>query len=114
MRARMTGRAVMGLRVRAGAVGVVLALALAVPAVAGDFADGDAGGPDLWRVVGVPAGDTLAVRSGPGRANGVVARVEEGARLANLGCRRTTAGRWCKVRTPAGVTGWSYGRYLRE
>lgn len=114
MRAGLTGAEEGWRRMGTGALGVALALALAVPAMAGDFADGDAGGPDLWRVVGVPAGDTLAVRSGPGRTNGVVARVEEGARLANLGCRRTAAGRWCKVRTPAGATGWSYGRYLRE
>lgn len=101
-------------RLRAGAIGTLLALMLAVPAVAGDFADGDAGGPDQWRVVGLSAGDTLAVRAAPGRSHAVVARAGEGAQLANLGCRRTSAGRWCKVRTTAGVTGWAYGRYLRE
>lgn len=114
MRAKTTGAGTLRRRVRAGSLGAVLALGLALPALAGEFADSDSGGPDLWRVVGVPAGDTLAVRSGPGRAHAVVARAAEGARLANLGCRRSAAGRWCKVRTADGATGWAHGRYLRE
>lgn len=114
MGARMTGNGAIGRRLRAGALGAGLALGLALPVMAGDFADSDAGGPDQWRVVGVPAGDTLAVRAGPGRSHAAVGRAGEGERLANLGCRRTAAGRWCKVRTSSGVTGWAYGRYLRE
>lgn len=86
------------------------------PPPSDDFADGEAGGPDFWTVSGLTPGDRLNVRRGPSRAERVVATFRNGAVLANLGCRRIDAQRWCKVQNPdfANQTGWANGRYLRE
>ncbi len=81
-----------------------------------DFADGLTGGPDEWRVVGVPPGDFLNIRSKPFSNAPVLARVPNGTRLANGGCRIVDAARWCMVdlRGGSGISGWASGRYLRE
>ncbi len=87
-----------------------------VPPPSDDFTDGEAGGPDYWAVSGLTAGEKLNVRRGPSRAERVVATFRNGAVLANLGCRRVDAQRWCKVQNPdfANQAGWANGRYLRE
>ncbi len=73
-------------------------------------------GPDSWVVSGLPAGDTLNVRTEPSTQGQVVARLQAGARVANLGCRQVGQARWCQIRTSGGVqvTGWVNARYLRE
>jgi hypothetical protein len=89
---------------------------VAPPPPAGDFADGDAGGPDFWVVYGLTAGDRLNMRRGPSAAERVIATFPSGKILKNLGCRRTEAQRWCKVQNPSAPlqTGWVNGRFLRE
>jgi hypothetical protein len=81
-----------------------------------DFADGLAGGPDFWEVSGVPAGDTLNLRAGPGAHERVVGELGNGAVMRNLGCRRSGAQRWCQVAEleDPGARGWVAGQYLRE
>lgn len=75
----------------------------------------EADGPDFWAVTGVPAGDTLNVRSGPGTSNPVIARAQNGQVFRNLGCRMTGSTRWCEVETRDGaLRGWVSGHYLRE
>ncbi|WP_347310733.1 SH3 domain-containing protein [Defluviimonas sp. SAOS-178_SWC] len=73
------------------------------------------GGPDFWVMTGVPAGDTLNMRSGPGTGYGVIARAQNGQIFRNLGCRGSGNSRWCDVETKSGsVRGWVSGRYLQE
>lgn len=75
-----------------------------------------AGGPDVWRVAGLPRGDTLNVRQAPNTRSTVLATLREGARVRNLGCQMSGQTRWCLIRTTTGadVTGYVAGRYLRE
>lgn len=80
----------------------------------GDFADGDAGGPDQWVVVGVPPGDRLNVRLVPNPGALVVDRLKNGAVVANKGCRRDGGARWCRIKTAKGSKGWVNGGFLRE
>ncbi|MFO1033783.1 MAG: SH3 domain-containing protein [Hyphomicrobiales bacterium] len=82
----------------------------------GDYADGNAGGPDNWVVAGVPPGDRLNVRVAPRASAVTVARLRNGSVLRNLGCRFANGSRWCRVALGAdtGIRGWVNGRYLRE
>ncbi|NHB75520.1 SH3 domain-containing protein [Rhodobacter calidifons] len=77
---------------------------------------GGGSGPDFYVVRGLPAGDTLNVRTRPSTQGDVIARLSEGARVRNLGCEQSGQTRWCKIRSTGGVevTGWVNGRYLRE
>ena len=77
---------------------------------------GGATGPDFYVVRGLPAGDTLNVRTSPSTQGEVIARLSEGARVRNLGCEQSGQTRWCRIRTTGGVevTGWVNARYLRE
>ena len=86
------------------------------PVVQGDFADGLMGGPDFWGVSGLQPGDTLNLRAGPTTGAAVLARLDQGTSLRNLGCRMTEGQRWCQVKTAGGVavTGWVAGAYLVE
>lgn len=80
------------------------------PAPGGDFADRNAGGPDWWEVTGVASNDTLKIRSGPSASAQIVATVQNGARLRNLGCQMNGATRWCQVERPNGTKrGWAAG-----
>lgn len=82
----------------------------------GDYADGDAGGPDNWVVKGVPPGDRLNIRTAPSSGAPVVARLRNGTVVQNLGCRTRNGSRWCKVSPgiDSGIRGWVNGRFLRE
>ncbi len=79
-----------------------------------DFADALTGGPDYWEVVGVPAGDRLAVRETPSPRGKLVTQVGNTAVMKNLGCRNQRGQRWCQVGDGAGRRGWVNGIYLRE
>ena len=81
-----------------------------------DFADGDAGGPDRWIVVGVPAGDALNIRVAPNSSSRIVARLNNRTILRNQGCRRIGSSRWCRVAMDSAPAnrGWVNGRFLRE
>ncbi len=89
-------------------------LSVAIAAAPGDFADGNAGGPDWWQVSGVASDDALNIRSGPGTDHGVLAAVPDGTALRNLGCRGEGGSRWCEVEAPRGTRGWVAARYLKE
>lgn len=81
-------------------------------APAPDYADGDAGGPDWWKVV---VSGSLTVRSGPGAGNAAIGKAANGQRLRNLGCQGIGNGRWCHVEVDDGAyRGWVAGRYLVE
>jgi hypothetical protein len=86
------------------------------PSQGSDFADGLEGGPDLWEVTGVPAGDQLNMRAGPATKEPVVMGFLNGSALRNLGCKMVGGQRWCKVARPddPSVSGWVAGRYLKE
>jgi uncharacterized protein YraI len=87
------------------------------PPTGGGWSGGSgASGPDTWVVTGLPAGDTLNLRAQPSAQAQILARLQPGVRLVNLGCRMVGQTRWCQVRTIGGVdlTGWLNGRYLRE
>lgn len=95
---------------------------IAIPAASGnagaggDYADGDAGGPDRWMVTGVPAGDRLSVRASPSAGAALVGRLRNGEVVRNLGCRSIDGSRWCRVSAlgEGGVRGWANGRFLSE
>lgn len=94
-------------------------LRVRIPAVSGDsddgdYADGDAGGPDNWIVSGVGRNDLLNIRTAPSPNAELVARVKNGTVLRNLGCRTTGSSRWCRVATRLNDRGWANGRFLRE
>ncbi len=97
-------------------------LAIAIPAggptesPGGDYADGDAGGPDYWVVSGVASNDRLNVRSNPSPAAEIVGSLRNGAVVRNLGCRTGNGTRWCRIsaRGNGGVHGWTNGRFLVE
>ena len=114
-------------RVRTLAVAGALAWAsaLAPPALA------EADGPDSFRVVGVPSGHSLGLRTGPGLLFPIAGALPANAvNVKNLGCKgglsfaewqRASAReraasverRWCRVRF-GNVTGWAHGKNLRE
>ena len=82
----------------------------------GDFADGLMGGPDLWMVVGVPAGDVLNLRKTPSAKAEIVMSFPNDFILRNKGCKMEGGQRWCQVERPdnPSVHGWVAGKYLQE
>ncbi|HMQ57150.1 MAG TPA: SH3 domain-containing protein [Rhizobiaceae bacterium] len=82
----------------------------------GDFADGNAGGPDFWQVTGIGGNDRLNIRTRPITRAEIVERAANGDVLRNLGCQTVSGMRWSEVETVSGrrVRGWAAGRYLRE
>lgn len=90
-----------------------IAVALSGP---GGFADGDAGGPDFWRVAGLSESGSVNLRAAASTEAPVVMRFSNGAILRNLGCAANAEGRWCEVERPDAPAdrGFIFGRYLRE
>lgn len=82
--------------------------------VQADYADGLQGGPDFFRVA--TSGGTLNLRSDPSASARLVARLNNGQNVRNLGCRMQEGRRWCRVATLAdpGYEGWAAGDYLVE
>ncbi len=72
--------------------------------------------PDYWEVRGLPRGAKLAVRRDPSASSPALATLNEREIVQNRGCRETSGGRWCRIRSITGmdVTGWVSARYLRE
>lgn len=72
--------------------------------------------PDYWVVRGLPPGARLAVRRDPVASSPALATLSENEIVRNRGCRETSGGRWCRIRSITGmdVTGWVSARYLRE
>jgi uncharacterized protein YraI len=75
-----------------------------------------AGGPDFWVVRGLGANERLGVRLEPRSGATVLATLQNGEIVRNLGCRMTGQTRWCQIRSTTGmdVTGWVSGSFLRE
>jgi hypothetical protein len=108
-------------------------LALLLSAAWSCVAGAEADGPDFYRIEGVAATDTLAIRSAPKAQAAKLGEIPPaGTCIRNLGCKgglslqESTAlspaeqarrlkrnPRWCKVEYQ-GVTGWVAGRYLAE
>jgi hypothetical protein len=96
-------------------------------------AGAEADGPDFYRIKGVTAGDTLAIRAAPNAHASKLGDIPpDGTCIRNLGCqgglsfqeftglspaeqarRLKRNPRWCKVEYQD-VTGWVAGRYLAE
>jgi len=83
--------------------------------VLNDFADGLQGGPDFYQV-STRSGDRLNLRAGPSAGTRVVAQLDNGQNVRNLGCRMAEGRRWCRVATLAdpGQVGWAAGDFLIE
>jgi heat shock protein HslJ len=81
-------------------------------AAAGAPAAPEDGGPRNWQVVGTAG--TLNLREQPSTAARVVARLQPGALLDNLGCRRVGDVFWCDVQTfGGGPRGFVSAEYLK-
>ncbi|MCK2182794.1 SH3 domain-containing protein [Halomonas getboli] len=85
---------------------LTLSMALMLPALAsaneasGVPAAPEEGGPRNWQVVDVSG--RLNLRAGPSVSAQVVARLEAGTLLDNLGCRAAEARAWCDVQPLGG------------
>jgi uncharacterized protein YraI len=81
----------------------------------GDYADGDAGGPDFWEATNFNA-DFLGLRHKPDQDAAIDYRVKKGTILRNLGCKKHDDVRWCQVQVKdkPDQKGWVKGEYLRE
>ena len=95
--------------------------------------DGEADGPDYWRVHGVASSDVLNIRQAANAASERIGLIPpDGQCVKNLGCLggltfqefstlsaderaiiEKERPRWCRVEYQ-GLTGWVAGRYLRE
>ena len=89
----------------------------AEPAAYGqDYADGNAGGPDNWRVSGVAANDVLYVHRSASLASARIGSLPHNARgVRNYGCQWSDhdKGSWCEIEWQ-GLRGFAAQRYLAE
>jgi uncharacterized protein YraI len=74
------------------------------------------GGPDFYVVSGLNRGEFLNMRRGPSVSQPVIAKLQNGKIVKNLGCQKIGSSRWCQVQDPRISTqrGWANGRFLRE
>lgn len=72
------------------------------------------GGGTIVQVTGVPSGDVLNVRSGPGTGNRIVGALSNGTSVRQLDCRMVGKSRWCQIEmmTDMRERGWVNARYL--
>jgi uncharacterized protein YraI len=64
------------------------------------------------KVEGLPQGQVLWIRSGPGTHFRRIGLLRHNARhIRNHGCKQVPQGYWCEI-SYRGVRGWSSGRYL--
>ncbi len=68
---------------------------------------------ELYRVDGLPRGETLSIRETPDAAGPVLGQIPVGRRVTGFGCTNDTpsATTWCRVRFD-GTLGWARRRYL--
>jgi len=81
-----------------------------------DYADGNAGGPDNWRVTDVASDDVLYVHARPSLGSPRIGSLPHNAReVRNRGCQWSDhdKGTWCAVEYE-GLRGFAAQRYLRE
>ena len=70
---------------------------------------------NVMRVGGVPSGDILNVRSGPGTGNPIVGALANGDTVRVIGCQSVGSTRWCDIEmmTDMRERGWVNARYLQ-
>ncbi len=81
-----------------------------------DYADGNAGGPDNWRVSGVAVNDVLYVHRTASLASPRIGSLPHNARgVRSLGCQWSEHdhGTWCEIEWQ-GLRGFAAQRYLQE
>jgi uncharacterized protein YraI len=88
--------------------------ALAAGVLAASTARAEDGGPDFYEVSIRQDNSHLNIREGGSIKTTVLTRVDQGAKLKNMGCTDGAEGRWCQVETDTGVKGFAFGKYLRE
>ncbi|EPX84982.1 putative hypothetical Gifsy-1 prophage protein [Salipiger mucosus DSM 16094] len=73
-------------------------------------------GAAVVSVTGVPSGDLLNVRAGPGTGNRIVGALANGDRVRRLRCETHGSSRWCEIEmmTDMRERGWVNARYLDE
>jgi hypothetical protein len=86
----------------------LLALLLAWPARA------QPAEPEIWIVGGASTASRVNLRAEPSASARLLARLPNGTRLRNRGCREVEAERWCRVEPAEGPAGWVAARYLRD
>lgn len=75
---------------------------------------GASSGSRIVAVRGVPRGDTLNMRNGPGTSYRIVGVLGNGTRVRLLGCEDGGRSRWCRIEmiTDMRERGWVNARYL--
>ncbi|WP_370044477.1 MULTISPECIES: SH3 domain-containing protein [Salipiger] len=93
---------------RALAAGVTVALLITQPA--------GAGLRDRFEVFGVPDGDMLKMRGGPGTGFDVILGLPNGTVVRIYDCTQTGSTRWCEISLDKarGLRGYASWAYLRE
>ncbi|WP_435259539.1 SH3 domain-containing protein [Thioclava sp. FR2] len=73
-------------------------------------------GPEFLYVKGLKEGDRLNVRRDPNASSRILATLGEGEKVRNLGCEKSGAATWCRIKSTEGidVTGWVNGKFLTE
>jgi len=72
--------------------------------------------PPYFEIVGVADNDLLNLRATASAGGMIIGRLQNGARVKNLGCSEVKSYRWCKVVDlfDPKVAGWAAARYLVE
>jgi hypothetical protein len=70
--------------------------------------------PEVWIIGGVSAAGRVNMRAEPSTEARLLARLPNGTRLRNRGCREVEAERWCQVEPAEGPGGWIAARFLRH
>ncbi len=70
--------------------------------------------PEIWIVGGVSTAGRVNLRAEPSASARLLARLPNGTRLRNRGCREVEAERWCQVEPAEGPGGWIAARFLRD
>jgi len=88
---------------------------LLVPASvqAQDFGRQDFGRLEIFRVEGLPPGDTLSIREAPDADSPALGQAPSRGRLRGFGCTNDTPSglTWCRVKLGP-IVGWARRRYL--
>ncbi|BAQ46365.1 MULTISPECIES: SH3 domain-containing protein [Methylobacterium] len=68
---------------------------------------------EIFRVEGLPPGDTLSIREAPDAESPAIGQAPPRGRLRGFGCTNDTPSRltWCRVKLGP-IVGWARRRYL--
>jgi Bacterial SH3 domain len=77
---------------------------------------GNATGPSMVQVTGVPVNDVLNVRHEPSPRARIVGALSNGTTVRNLGCRNIGGSTWCRIQMldDMGGEGWVNARFLNR